>query len=90
MTKTVAHSTEKFQNAFQITQKTSGNVFWANSPLVRIESFRVFEKFPIGILLSIGGGRQLLEHDTQQLTFGKCCRIRITLWTILTGQIYGN
>ena len=61
---------------------------WANSPLVRIESFRVLDTFPIGILSSIERWRQLLEQDTQQLMFGKCCCIRITLWTILTRQIY--
>ena len=83
----MAHSTEKFRNTFHITQKTPGNVFWANSPLVRIESFRVLDNFPIGILSSIGRCRQLLEYDTQQLMFGKCCCIRITLRTILTHQI---
>ena len=54
------------------------------SQLVRIESFRVLDTFLIGILSSIEIWRQLLEQDTQQLMFGKCCCIRITLWTILT------
>ena len=46
------------------------------------------DTFPIGILSNIERWRQLLEQDTQQLMFGKCCCIRITLWTILTRQIY--